>query len=54
MITAIIVLGVLLLISTTAAVVFGIMWKRTFEEKKKLYQKIHRILKESQNNNIED
>jgi hypothetical protein len=54
MIIAIIVLGVLLLMSTTAAVVFGIMWKRTFNEKKKLYQKIHRILKESQNCNLGD
>ena len=54
MIIAIIVLGVLLLITTTAAVVFCIMWKRAFNEKKKLYQRIHRILKESQNCTIGD
>lgn len=54
MVIAIIVLGVLLLIMTTAAVVFCIMWKRAFNEKKKLYQRIHRILKESQNFTIGD
>ena len=54
MIIAIIVLGVLLVISITAAIVFGIMWKRTFEDKKKLYQRIHSILKESQNCTIGD
>ena len=49
MIIAIIVLSITTLIAIGIAIVFGIMWKRTFEEKRKLYQKIHRILKESQN-----
>ena len=54
MVIAIIVLGILLLISIGMTIVFGIMWKRSFDEKKKLYQKIHRILKESQSYTVGD
>ena len=54
MIIAIVVLSVLLGLSTTAAIVNGIMLKRTYEDKEYFSKKIANALKESRTITQED